>query len=703
MLTPAAAKASWLQRWLLGLFAGKRLEHGGLGWGEVGIGGQCRHGEVVFALGYAQGMILAQMLKFTVGWFCAVGVLGAGAAGGRDAYADIAWSGPPETWRVGRSQALLALLDEHVEWTLREDPLTATSRGDTRYNDRLRDESPEATTSRTAEIAERLVRLKSMGREDSGRVVWSGDWVEDDQTDADLLLYELSIDLESAKFHHEQMPISHQSGPQVWLPQMADSLAIVTAKDLADFASRLEGVPKAIDQTIAQMRLGLAAGRVPSRVVMVGVDEQAARLGSEEVVATPSLSPFYKPFRGRAEGDVDAARARRVISTEIAGAYRRLAEFLRDEYIPKCRVEGAGVGASEGVDGPAAYDHALRRHTTMNLTSSEIHAIGLGEVARLRAAMIRAIGRTDYAHKAEYAGDELFTKFVEHLRTDKRFYCTTADELLAGYRDIAKKVDPALPRLFGHLPRLSYGVRELPRFAAPSSPTAYYYHGSVQQGVPGFFMANTYRLDQRPRYEMTALTLHEACPGHHLQIAIAQELEGVHPFRTLSGYTAFVEGWGLYAERLGLEIAPDGSGELVQRVPEGEGGAGGTGLYSDPYDEFGRLTYEMWRACRLVVDTGLHAGKWTRERAIAYMMANTALSPFNIEREVDRYIAWPGQACAYKIGQLKISELRARAEKRLADRFKIREFHDMVLGAGAIPLPTLEARIDRWIAQRASE
>lgn len=588
-------------------------------------------------------------------------------------------------WREGRSAALLAILDEHFEWWLREEPLSATARGDRRYDDRLGDESPQATQRRLSDLRDRLVRLETI-MESPGAAAW----VEADRLDADLLRYELTSAVDAAPLHEEQSPVNLRSGPQVWLPQMADQMAFNSDDDYASYAARLEAVPRLIEQNIEQMREGLKAGRVPPRVVVRGTDEQAALLATADIEQTPSLSRFYKPFLGRPADDVHAARARRAIASGIVPAYRALAEFLREEYIPNCR---DSFGIADGVDGPAAYQRALRLHTTTDMTADEVHALGLAEVARIRGEMLIVIGRTDWPERTQHAPDERLSRFFLYLRSDPRFYCQSAEELLAGYRDIAKKVDPALPRLFATLPRTPYGVREMASFQAPTSPTAYYHHGSLEQGVPGFFVANTYRLDQRPKYEMVALTLHEACPGHHLQVAIAKELTGVHPFRTMSGYTAFVEGWGLYAERLGLEMAGDGSGERV--APSADGG---TGLYTDPYDDFGRLTYEMWRSCRLVVDTGIHAKGWSRTQAIDFMTANTALSSLNIEREVDRYISWPGQACAYKIGQIRISALRARAEQRLGTRFDIRRFHEAVLGAGAIPLPALEARIERWIA-----
>jgi len=279
----------------------------------------------------------------------------------------------------------------------------------------------------------------------------------------------------------------------------------------------------------------------------------------------------------------------------------------------------------------------------------------------------------DLPHKDDFA------KFVNFLRTDPRFYFTDKRDLLAGYRDIAKRIDANMPLLFGQLPRLPYGVKEMPGFIAAASPTAYYYSGSLKTGKPGYFVANTFNLDQRPKYEMVALTLHEAVPGHHHQISLAQEAEGVHEWRTTLSYTAFGEGWALYAERLGEEMKD---------------------VYRTPYDRFGRLSYEMWRAMRLVVDTGIHAKQWKRQRAIDFMLANSALTEVNIAREVDRYIAWPGQATAYKIGELWIRRLRTEAEKELGDAFDLRAFHDTLLAVGSVPLPLLERRIHAWIKER---
>lgn len=339
-------------------------------------------------------------------------------------------------WRVGRAPELLAILDEHYEWLLAENPLTATSRGERRFNRLLPDVSPEAVARRAGERADRLNRLNAV-------MASAENWSEIDRTDAELLRFELELGVAGDRFHGEQTPVNRISGPQVWLPQMADSLAFTTETDYADYAARLAAVPAHIDQQIAQMRMGLQAGRVPPRVTLIGTDEQAAMIASTDVEASPSLSTFFKPFRARPSDDPIARQAADTIRTGIVPAYRRLAAFLRDEYIPKAR---ASIGASDGIDGIAAYEHALRAYTTTTLSADEIHQIGVREVARIRANMFKVIARTDWTQRDSFpaGSDELFRAFVDYLRTDPRFYFDKADDLLAAYRDIAKKVDLSL-------------------------------------------------------------------------------------------------------------------------------------------------------------------------------------------------------------------------------------------------------------------
>lgn len=590
---------------------------------------------------------------------------------------------PPPEWPIsapaGRDAGLWSLLDDYVTWQMQESPVWASQQGDERWNDRLADNSPEAEARRARAVDEFFSRLNNLDGAQFG---------EADIVDASLLRRELELSITGRRFHPEQFVLDARWGPQIDLPSMHRQLPFLKPKHYADFAARLEAVPASIDQSIAQMRRGLEAGRVPPRAAVAGAADQCDALADERFTREPQASAFYEPFLALPENDPAAVRARAAIAEGITPAFARLARFVREEYEPKCR---DSYGASEGVDGLPAYEHALRQHTTLELTAEEIHQTGLVEVARIRAEMMDVIRRSDFTPPSGADDEATFKAFIESIRVDPRFHAKSPEELVERYQALCKRIDAELPRLFRVLPRLPYGVREMPRMMAPASPNAYYLNGSLESGVAGTFIVNTYRLDQRPTYEMIALALHEAVPGHHFQIALAQEAAGVHRFRTLLGYTAFVEGWALYAESLGLEMG------------ESPRSAGGRGFFEDPYDDFGRLTYEMWRACRLVVDTGIHAKGWSRQQAIDFMLANSALSPHNIEREVDRYIGWPGQACGYKIGEIAIQRLRRECEAALGKAFDLRAFHDVVLSEGALPLNVLEQRVSRWVAgQRRS-
>jgi uncharacterized protein (DUF885 family) len=388
------------------------------------------------------------------------------------------------------------------------------------------------------------------------------------------------------------------------------------------------------------------------------------------VVANPEESRFYKPFREFPAGVPEADRARlsavgkdAVARGAIAG-FRSLQEFMTKEYIPGARTT---LGASSMPDGPALYAYLIRHFTTVDLTADAVHEIGLAEVKRIRAEMDAVIA------KSGFTGD--FPSFLKFLRSDPRFYARTPEELLQRAAWIAKRMDGKLPSLFGKLPRQPYGVEAVPDDIAPKYTGGRYVGAPLDSTKAGRYWVNTYALSSRPFYTQEALTLHEAVPGHHLQIALTKELTGLPKFRRYAYVDAFGEGWGLYSERLGIEA----------------------GFYTDPYSDFGRLTYEMWRACRLVVDTGIHAKGWSRQQAIDYLASNTALSIHEVTTETDRYIAWPGQALAYKMGELKIRELRKRAEDALGKRFDVRAFHDAVLANGTLTLPVLEARIDSFI------
>jgi len=565
---------------------------------------------------------------------------------------------------------LARLFRDYDEWEREQWPEWSLARGDDRWADRIADQSLEAIERRHAEEKVFLARLRAIEREALAD--------PDDRLNHDLFALQREQSIAGHRFRRFLAPVSGRNGPHQSVPQMAERVPFERRADFENYLARLEQVPGMLTAHEERMRLGMAEGRLPARVTVEPVPAQLRAVlegGGLGRLRTPLAEP--PPAVEAAIGPDLRRRYDERIEPALRDALRRFRRFLSEEYLPACPDVFA---ASAWPDGRAFYDHRLRVFTTTDLTAAEIHAIGLAEVARIRGEMMEVIAGSDFLERRPEAADlddeARFAAFLDYLRTDPRFYFRTEGELLARYRDICKQADGWMPRFFGRLPRLPYGVREIPRFMAPAQTTAYYMPGSLERGEPGWFYANTYALDQRPTYEMTALALHEAVPGHHHQIALAQEMEAGPEFRKNMRVTAFVEGWALYAERLGTPM----------------------GLYEDPYDDFGRLLYEMWRACRLVVDPGMHALGWSRQEAIDFMRANTALSELNITTEVDRYIAWPGQATAYKIGELRIRELRADAEDRLGEAFDLRAWHDHLLGAGALPLSVLETRMDAWVA-----
>ena len=566
---------------------------------------------------------------------------------------------PAAARSTAASKELAKFFDEEWEYGLREYPERATYLGDSRYNDRLTDLSFEAVDRRNKHEQEALARVKKVDRDSLS---------EDDRLSYDLYVRRLEMAIEGQLFSTELMPINQQDGLHKDFAILSTVTTFRTAKDYRDYLSRLSAFPRQVDQTIALMERGREKGWIHPAVPLREVgDAIRAQISSD-----PEKSVHFKPFEKFPEGvlepDREALRieGRRRIANNVFPAYLKLYTYFIRDYLPAAKKE---VGAWALPDGEAYYAYAIRQHTTTNRTAKEIHDTGLAEVARIRRQM------EDIVKSVRFKGN--FDAFLKFLRTDPRFYYKTASDLLEGYRDICKRVDPELIRLFGTLPRTPYGVIPTPDFEAPTSTTAYYRQGSAEARRPGYFVANTFKLETRPKYEMEALAIHEAVPGHHLQISLAQELTGLPQFRRHGGYTAFIEGWGLYAESLGDEM----------------------GFYTDPYSKFGQLTYEMWRAVRLVVDTGMHAFKWERQRAIDFMKANTAKTEHDITVEIDRYIVWPGQALAYKTGELKLKELRARAKTELGQKFDIRAFHDAVLLAGALPLDVLEKRVDDWVAR----
>ncbi len=564
--------------------------------------------------------------------------------------------------RRGESARFHKLLDQEWEWAMREFPEWATNLGDKRYNDRWTDNSWEAIERRKAHRRELLARVEGIRRAKLDA---------DDRLNYDLFLLNTRLSVEGQGFPSDFIQITQMGGVHEDIAGMAQVAPRETVKDIEDFIARLNSVPRCVDQTIALMRMGLDQGIVPPRVVLGDVEENIRA----QIVADPADSPIHRFYfaefrKSIPEGERARLRAAgdAAIRDKVVPAFERLAAFWSTEYYPRTR---ESIGLSDLPDGANWYAFEVRRQTTTNLTPDQIHELGLKEVARIRAEMERV--------KSETGFSGTLGEFFHFLRTDPRFFHTERGALLSGYRDICKRADAELPRLFGTLPRLPYGVAPVPEYSEKSQTTAYYMPGSADGGRAGLFYANLYDLGSRPKWEMEALALHEAVPGHHLQISRAQELGELPKFRQHGHYTAYVEGWGLYSEYLGEEM----------------------GFYKDPYSKFGQLTYEMWRAIRLVVDTGIHAKGWTRQQAIDFFSSNAGKAAHDIEVEVDRYIVWPGQALAYKIGELKIKELRRMAESRLGERFDVRGFHDTILECGAVPLDVLEARVKDWVEAQA--
>lgn len=555
------------------------------------------------------------------------------------------------------SVRLHQLFAQDWEYTMREYPEFATAVGYPGQNARWTDYSLEAIARRKRELNNPLTALRAIDRARLSPT---------DQLNYDLFRRNYTDALEETRFPGELMPITQMGGVQQDVPSTIAQMPAGSVREYEDIIARLRAVPVLVSQTMVLLERGLAQGLTPPRITLRDVPGQAQNL----VVDDPLTSPLLKAFT-RLPGTVPEAEQQRLRAAAVAAyrdsiapAFRRLSAYLRDKYIPGAR---ATTGMRDLPNGMAWYQVRARASTTTDLTPAQIHAIGLAEVKRIRGQMDSVIAASGFKGS--------FAEFVQFLRTDPRFYWTTSEDLIRGSRELMKRIDPELTKLFGTLPRLPYGVSPIPSYAERSQTTAYYQPGSPLSHRAGTYFVNTYHLPARPKWEMEALSLHEAVPGHHLQIALAQELEGVPEFRRFGGYTAFVEGWALYSESLGGEL----------------------GLYGDPYSKFGQLTYEMWRAIRLVIDTGLHTMGWTREQAFDYFKANAAKTEHDITVEVDRYIVWPGQALAYKIGELKIKELRAYATTTLGSRFDVRAFHDQVLGGGAVPLDVLEARIRAWV------
>ncbi len=555
------------------------------------------------------------------------------------------------------STDLRALIDAHWDWAMSESPTYASVLGDRRGDGKLGDISLTAadrSAARAAAFAKQLAAIPDTGLSGPER------------TNKAILLRMLTEQVEGNAFGQRMMLFTTYAGWHQQFAGLGENSPFNSFADYDSYLARLAAYPA----------LNAEAIKVTRQAVAAGYAQPCAVLGNVEASITGLIAPkiensrFYKPFLGNAPQGVSPAdwaamkaRAAALIRGTVEPEYRKFADYYAKDYKPNCR---ATVGISATPQGSAYYALQVRVHTTTALTPDAIHAIGLSEVARIRAEMETLATSAGFPDRAAY---------IRELRTNPKYFAKTPDELLAAAARQAKTIDGLMPRLFGKLPRLPYGIRAIPAETAEGTTTAYYNAGSPPAGIAGFYYVNTSKLDQRPLWELPALTAHEAVPGHHNQIALQQEMELPKFRRYLAGFTAYTEGWGLYSEHLGIEL----------------------GLYDTPDKNMGRLSYEMWRACRLVVDTGLHSKGWTKTQAVAFMRDNTALTDANIEAEVNRYISWPGQALGYKLGELKLKELRARAEKALGAKFDLRAFHDMVLASGAVPLDVLEANVVAWV------
>ncbi|MEO0439340.1 MAG: DUF885 domain-containing protein [Pseudomonadota bacterium] len=561
-----------------------------------------------------------------------------------------------------KSPELHRIIDAFWAYSLEQYPVFASSLGVNEYAGRVSDASLEAADKRVEKAKGWLKQLDAIDQ--SGLS-------ENDKTNFGILYRSLAEQVEGNSYGQRVINFTNRSGWHQTFASMQNNLPFRNEADFQSYIARLKQYPQINRQSIAVADQAIAGGYVLPCASMVGYETSISGLITDD----PEDSRFYQPFKRPRPDMMDSAtferladEAENVIATIIRPELEQHLSWYNSSYAPNCAT-APGVSAQPG--GGAYYAFRIRQMTTTEKTADEIHNIGLSEVARIRSEMVEV---------AKSAGYDSREAFIEHLRTDPKYYAKTPEELMEKVARITKIIDGKMPEIIGKLARLPYGIKEIPAETAEGTTTAYYNPGSPDVGIAGFYYVNTSKLDQRPFWEIPALSVHEAVPGHHMQIALQQELD-MPDFRKYGAFfTAFVEGWGLYSERLGIEM----------------------NLYDTPAKDMGRLSYEMWRACRLVVDTGLHSKGWSKQRAIDYMTDNTALSPANIEAEVNRYISWPGQALAYKIGELKIRELRQKATEELGEKFDLREFHDVVLGQGAVPLDILEAQVNRWIMGKQS-
>ncbi len=560
--------------------------------------------------------------------------------------------------KASETERLHALFAADWAYAMHDSPESATYNGVPGGEDRWTDLSREAIAKRKKLAGRALPILATIDRAQLGPV---------DKVSYDIFKRLGEEEVEGEQFPRELLQLNQMAGIQQDAAQTLSAMSVTNDAQLGDELARLKALPKTIDQVLSLLEEGLAKGITPPQITLRDVPGQVLNQIPADPKDSPLLGGFFNPPAGVSgeKGKELKDEAVKVYNAEVRPAFEKLHDFLVKKYIPGARQD---IAATNLPNGKAWYAWRIKTETSTDLTAEEIHALGLSEVKRIRAEMERV--------KAETGFKGTLQEFFVYMRTDPKFFFTDKEDLLRAYRDIAKRVDPQLIKMFKTLPRTPYGVTPIPSYAEKSQTTAYYFQGAAEMGRPGYFYANTYALNTRPKWEMQPLTLHEAVPGHHLQISLAQEMTDLPEFRRNTGYTSFVEGWALYSESLGEEM----------------------GFYTDPYDKFGQLTYEMWRAVRLVVDTGMHAKGWSRQQAIDFFMDNTPKTEHDITVEIDRYIVWPGQALAYKLGELKIKELRAYATKELGPKFDIRLFHDEVLRNGAIPLSLLDSHIKEWVA-----
>ena len=584
-------------------------------------------------------------------------------------FSSIGFAAPPAT-EPAPNPALHALFEREFQRTQAEFPEYATLLGVDTYNDKLRDASPEAVARRKTHgksVLTELARFDAQKLSTQDRIslaMMTGDLRRDEALNA--LYGELPF---GAGFGDGWLRIAPGRGPHTLFPLLAKATPFRNAHDYENYIERLAAIPRLLAQTTMILEAGIKSGWMPPRVAMLRVPAQLATFSGNDVTATPLYAPFrqFPPAVAAEDRKRLAESATKVLSERVHPAFAALKEFVEIRYLPACTED---LAASKLPGGKPYYQQMIAAMTTTSLGAGEIHETGKREVARIRAEMDKVIASTGFKGS--------FAEFLQSLRTNPRFFHVSAEEMLIHYRDIAKRADAELPNLFAELPRVPYGIR--PMEAYEGDDAEHYTGGALDGSRAGYFEANTNNLARRAKYEMEAVLLHETVPGHHLQIARAQELKGLPAFRRAAGYVAYSEGWALYAESLGNEM----------------------GMYRDPYSKFGQLSAEAWRACRLVVDTGLHAFGWTRDQAIRYLADNSGISESSAIAEVDRYILNPGQALGYKIGELKIKALRAKAQQALGSKFDLRRFHNAVIDDGALPLDLLEVRIDDWIARETA-